>query len=597
MQSQLSLQTMKKFLKISILFFTSLITSFSSQAQSLITEACYDGLKVRQLPESNDNLRKYLEKFVDTDTVFAIIFPPANCPRCEALINPIISTLKKIRPHIPTILISAYPDSIAAQKYINRYSLISDYTIFDTNNSYNNIFSFDSGYLHIPYLLKINPASGNLILGVRAEDNSFDFLNEFCLFDKPIEKKIFDLSKVHSGLFNPSNNVLNVKHQYTLSYPDSITLSEIIYQPEFYKDKLFFNDKLKECILYFKTTEQNSSLIEYIGELKTNSSQNKKFVQIPDSIYYSLESTNDVRFIPLSPKMIDDNTLAISYSLPKLWYTGAKSVGYMNQASVLLIDTENLEHSELIPFFKGNDEEFFYPHFNLFKYGIDIAIGCERMTWPMEFEKEEYCDTPELNPFSDDFYHFSQPIVASFDKKTGILKERIGNLPDLSKYTKTGYYFVSPVIDSWEQEIIISDGFTGELLILNSDNFYINKEFKAFDIPLEFVPKPNEATYYSYDCVAPYVNVFNRNIIDVKLTKDKIYCLVRYGLHGKENAITDEYSVIEINRECGCKTEKRFKIDNHRNKYYGLRRTLEGIEPYAIYRDDNNWKILIYDYK
>lgn len=145
MQSQLSLQTMKKFLKISILFFTSLITSFSSQAQSLITEACYDGLKVRQLPESNDNLRKYLEKFVDTDTVFAIIFPPANCPRCEALINPIISTLKKIRPHIPTILISAYPDSIAAQKYINRYSLISDYTIFDTNNSYNNIFLLTQG--------------------------------------------------------------------------------------------------------------------------------------------------------------------------------------------------------------------------------------------------------------------------------------------------------------------------------------------------------------------------------------------------------------------------------------------------------------------
>lgn len=596
MQPQQSLQIMKIFRKISFLFFSILVASFSSQAQNSITEACYEGLKVRQMPGTNNQLRAYLEDVVDSDTVFAIILPPANCPRCEGIINPIFSTLKSIRPNIPTILISAYPDSIAAQKYLNRYSFIADTTTFDTDSKYNSIFSFDTGYLHIPYLLKINTATGDLILGIRAEDNSPDFLKEFCRFDKPIEKKVFELSKEYHGLFVPADSSLVVKHQYTLSYPDSISLSETNYQPEFYKDKLFFNDKLKECIVYFKTTETDSTIIEYQADLKTNSSQNKAFVQIPDSLYYHhFVETNGARFIALSPKMLNDSTLAISYSLPKLWFVDKNYVGYMNQASLLFVDVDALDHTELIPIVKNDYEDFFYQHFSIFKYGDDIATACSRMTWPMSYEKDDYCNIPEKNPFADEFYSFTQPIIATFDKNTGQLKKRIGNLPNLSKYTKTGYYFMRLAIDTWEHETIISDGFSGELEVISADSSIVNSKYKAFEIPLECIPEPDESAYYSYDCVAPYVNVFNRNIVDVKLTKDNIYCLVRYGLHGEDNPETDVYSVIEINRECGCKTEKRFNLDNHSQKYCGLRRTVNGVEPYALFKDVNTWKVVTYD--
>lgn len=583
---------MKKFLKISFLFLTSLITSFSSQAQSLITEACYDGLKVRQIPGSSRDLSDYFSKISSSDTVFAIIFPPANCPRCEALINPIFANLKRIRPNTPTVLISVYPDSTAAKKYIDKYSLTADFLIYDTESKYKNIFSFDAGYLHIPYLLKIIPSSGNLILGIRAEDNGSDFLNEFCLFDTMIEKKEFDLSKKHTGFFKPSNKELNLKHKYSLLYPDTITLSEIIYQPEFYKNLLFFNDKLRESIICFELPKQDSPSLEFKQEINTNRNQNKAFVQIPDSIYYSLEKNHDVRFIPLSPKMIDESTLAISYSLPKLWYTGTSSIGYMNQAAILMVNTDSTKHSELIPLIK--DDKFFYPHFNLFKYGKELAIGCESMTWPLEFEKDEYCDIPQLNPFVDDFYSFPQPIIASFDRKSGHLINRIGKLPNLSKITKTGYYFLAPVIDSYNDEVIISDGFTGELILMNTKDSTYNKCFNAFEIPLDIIPKPEDSTFYSYDCVAPYIKFFNRNIIDVKLTKDSIYCLVRYGIHGKEDPLIDKYSVIEVNRNCGCTTEKRFNLNNNSLKYYGLRRTQNDIEPFAIYKDDSIWRINTY---
>ncbi len=86
-----------------------------SQAQSLITKAFEEGLKVRQIPGSNEKLKEYFSAFADNDTVNAIIFPPANCPRCEGLIEPIIEGLKETRPDIPAILVAVYPDPKAAK--------------------------------------------------------------------------------------------------------------------------------------------------------------------------------------------------------------------------------------------------------------------------------------------------------------------------------------------------------------------------------------------------------------------------------------------------------------------------------------------------
>jgi|GEM_PF-7061093 len=135
----------------------------------------------------------------------------------------------------------------------------------------------------------------------------------------------------------------------------------------------------------------------------------------------------------------------------------------------------------------------------------------------------------------------------------------------------------------------------GRITIINADSSTIYKDYTTFDIPSEFIPRPDDSAFYSYDCVDPYVSVFNRNIVDVKLTEDNIYLLIRYGLHAKMDLETDEYSVIKIDRECGCKTEKKFSINNNGLKFYGLRRTEKGIEPYAICKINNKWKVLTYD--
>lgn len=587
---------MKKFLKIKIFLLLTLATIFICQSQNLAIESCGEGLQVRQIPNSNQELKLYFSRYQENDTLFAVIFPPANCPRCESLINPVLRSLKNIRPNIQSLLISVYPDSAIASKYLSKYGFLSDSYLYDESASYNKFLSFDAGYLHIPYLLKIKPSTGELIIGVRLEDGDNEFLNDFCMVTTPVEQKEYELSKKHNGYFKSPVNKLIPKTYYELNIPDSTYISEIIYQPEFYEDKLFFNDKLSESIKYFRISKKHDSCLDFQKDIRTNEIQNKMFIEVSDSVFSALQLDKDVRFIPLSPKMFDNNTLAISYSLPKLSYTSKNSIVYMNQASVLIVNLET-GNSNLIPLLK-NDEDFFYPHFNLFKYGNDFAIGCERLTWPMEFEKEEYSDNPILNPFSEKFYSYSQPIAAIFDYKSGILKKRISELPFLSRKTLTGYYFVSPVIDSWGNDIVISDGFSGQISLLKKNNTYDTHRYDLFNISTNILPEPDPSNFYSYDCVSPYINFFNRNVVDIKISQDYIYLLIRYGNHGKEDAVNDDYSVIKFDRNCNCSEEKTFDKSKYSSyNYFGLRRNKDGsIEPYKISKNQQKWIVTTYNF-
>lgn len=379
-----------------------------------------------------------------------------------------------------------------------------------------------------------------------------------------------------------------------MTVPNTVTLSEIQQQSEFYKDKLFFNDKLNEEIEYFQLTEKDSGELEFKASIRTDSAQNKTFVAIPDEDYERMLMENSVRFIPLAPKMVDDHTLAVSYSLPRLWQPGPNRIAYMNKSAYLLVNTDSIGKNELLPF-RYELKDYFYPHFNIFLYGNDIAMGCKRITWPIEIDKEDYCNIPEFNPFSEEFYTYPQPIVVTFDKESGELKDHVGQLPSLSEITRTGSYFVAPVIDTWNNEIAMSDGFSGEIEVFTYGDS-VKTKFHAYEIPMEYVPQPDSTNFYSFDCVAPYKGVFNRKIIDVKVTPEKIYCLVRYKTDNGMKSNLDQYSVIRIDRDCDCATEKSFAQDPNSIRYYGLRRTDDGVEPYAICKEGDEWKVVTYTF-
>lgn len=66
------------------------------------------------------------------DTVYAIIYEPAQCPRCEASIHVDYAALKRVRPDAPMVLITSYPDSASAAAYNRKKGYIADGYIYDT---------------------------------------------------------------------------------------------------------------------------------------------------------------------------------------------------------------------------------------------------------------------------------------------------------------------------------------------------------------------------------------------------------------------------------------------------------------------------------
>ena len=569
-----------------------LINPFVSQAQSLVDELADDSeLMVRQVPNSETAVKSYFQSFETNDTIYAIIFPPSNCPRCESIMSNIYPIYKQMGQKEPFVLISAYPDSIVAKQYNERYGYKADYFKYDTSEEYSKLLSFSFGTLHIPYLLKFSLSEGKLIVGVNADEAGKTFLKEFVAYNTPKEAKSFDIDAEYALKYMPKSAIMSLLKSFQVNTPDSILVSEIIYQPEFVRGNLLFNDKLRNSILRFKI--ENNSL-NYHSEICTNSVENRTFSKIDSIDYDDMLNRNELKFIALSPKMLNENELCITYSLPNLWYVEKSNVGYMNKKAALIIDLNDQQSRRLIPLTADDNEDFFYPHFSVYSINGDIVIGCERLTWPVDIDKEEYIDIPEKNPFCDDFYRFSQPIMAIFDSQTGDLKQKFGQLPSISNQTKTGYYFMAPLVDTNNNQVVSSDGLSGEVNVSMADSpNKIIKTYKIFNI--DDLPTPNHDKFYTYECVAPYNPYICRNIIDLKLTSDHIYCLLRYGIHSREQVDKDLYSVVIINRNNGNITEYQYPHLNSSTLAHGLWRNEDGdIMPYDITKDGKTILVNIY---
>lgn len=109
-------------------------------------------LEVRQIPGSEQALKDYFAG--DSGIIYAVLYPPANCPRCEAMINEAYHGVKKIDKNNKVVLISVYPDRAAAERYNKTKGYVADEYMYDTDKDYLGFLSFSAGYLHVVYILK-----------------------------------------------------------------------------------------------------------------------------------------------------------------------------------------------------------------------------------------------------------------------------------------------------------------------------------------------------------------------------------------------------------------------------------------------------------
>lgn len=566
-------------------------------SQSLVDKSADIGLMVRQIPNSESDAIKFFSKLpIESDTIYATIFRPANCPRCDGFLNKIHGFIKSETTK-PSVLIAVYPDSVAAKSYIDKYDLKADYYIFDVKEDFSKFLSFSPGYLHVGYILKFNKVKGELIVGSNADNVSAPFFKELNTYNK--RKEVFEYPSAGGNYYDwgKEGTTLDVIASYPIEIPDNqFKISEILYQPVYYNNKLLFNDKLAMAVAEF---ELRDSVIAFKRLVEPDTIEYSRFVNLPTSYYNKLLKSNQLKNIPLQPFIIDDNIYGIAYSLPELWLDEEKVLNYRNKPCYIERSFVDENYAQLVPLEYDFEDVFYYPHFNMKWSGNDeVVVGVQRITCPMISNKNEYINNPENNPFCDSFYAYKQPTLATYRKCDGKLSYRFGVLPSFAKKTKTGYCFSDMVFDYWNDEVVYGSAYDGRIMISSRESLDCQdcqRLYIAFQLDDSIFQVPDSSDYYSYNCNALAEPYLSRKIVDLKIDDEYIHCLVRNCTDAFERPELEDYNYIVIDRNTGKRDIMKFpsRDSNERRVAYGLKRNLNGtVRPFYLRSFNDGWRIV-----
>lgn len=150
---------------ITTLFLSFLCQFLYAQQQDLVKEMIGNDIQIRQKAHTEKLMTEWLKDLpVRNDTIYAILYVPMDCPRCEAAITNFQEMLKDVDKNQELILITAYPDSMLAKEYNQRNGYIADAYLYDTTEHYKKILRANMpGGLMGLHILKIDRKNGNLL--------------------------------------------------------------------------------------------------------------------------------------------------------------------------------------------------------------------------------------------------------------------------------------------------------------------------------------------------------------------------------------------------------------------------------------------------
>lgn len=579
-----------------------------AQVPDLMKEMVENDLQIRQKPGSDNLLQKYLSTLnAKEDTLYAILYSPMDCPRCEVAIPNFFRMLKKVdTSNHKFLLITAYKDSTMAAIYNQKNDYQADYYLYDTHNKYKQIFSFNSNGLYGLHILKICKSSGRMLIGGQYTLLNMNFIRQLLAISSPIDYHLYESEgvsdeKEFTARTPKSYFIQNDYTDYRLDYPKTTMISNVYDVMRFEGDKFFYSDVLNNGVLCFNKTPGINKL-EFNMLIQADSIEKRKYIDLPEDIYQQQQKNNMFFYIACGTNLLDKEHIAVSYSLPQVFMEdsndGSTNIAYYNSPAIISRNSLTKQHGPFIPLdFNLYGESFFYMHFNYSVSGNQIILGCKKLTWPMEFEPEEYKDNIMMNPFCEEFYDTENPILAVFDKNTGKLIKRFGQLEECQKKSRTGYYYSNPLSCTHGKEILYTNGLTGQLYITsNQDVNKVKEHFSLFEVESEKFPPADSIDFYKYEYVKPYNQFFDRCIEDIKLTKTHIYCLVRYGAPDAGFSTKDEYTFATINRK--NHQIKEFRLPHYLGYEilgYGLKNDRKGhIQPFGFFKSKESFFIRVF---
>ncbi len=572
----------------------------------LVRETIAMELQIRQKPGTEPLLKDYLSSIsAPNDTVYAILYEPTFCPRCEIDIKPYSKMLSELAPQSPFVLITAYPDSARAAAYNKEKGYAADGYIYDTDEAFMRIFSFNTNGLSGLYILKMCKSTGELLVGANSFYTSMEYTKELTGWTERMEQHNFAQASGAAGgepwqLPRPACEPLTgpfTDHGLKL---DGQMLSDVYDVPKFDWPYFFYNDKLNNCVMLFK---EDGGSLRFSARIEADSTERDHFIELSDD-WKRLLDKSSLCYIPLAATMTDSQRIGVSYSLPHVMEdTIAKNGGlaFFNAPAIVIRDAGTLAKSPMYcpDFMLFKDTTYFYAHFNFCVFKGEVIYSCQKMTWPMMYERWEYEHNPVMNPFSEKFYSSGNPWLAAFSLRTGKLVERFAELEPCAEASRTGYWFVNPVMYSNGDELLYSDGFSGAIHITRDIHKGAAESYSAFAVDTAAFPQPDTAMFYRQEYTKAYDRFYYRCITAASMDAGKVTCIVRYARNDMANptAEANDHTVVTIDRRTGLATERLIpRYQGMRPMGYGLLTANGRVSPFGFYRRaDGSYVVRVWD--
>lgn len=577
-----------------------------AQERNLVEDMENEDIQIRQKPNTNGLLSDLLKDLsIKGDTVYALLYKPAECPRCEVTIPNFFSQMNKYAKDKKTLLVTVYNDKEIGYKYNQAKGYKADNYIYATEEEINRIFSFNTEGMIGTYFLKLCTKSGRMTSGGKCGIVSKNFIYQLCERTKILPQHVFTISYYDQNdeytTIAPTANIpkWEVETLPLTGFENTNFISQVYDNPKFVDSHFFYSDMLENGIMLFKKTDEK---LLFQGFLQADSTEKNRFVQLPKEDFEYMKRTNQLFYIALSANIIDKDKIAISYSLPELKLMnedGHEYIGVFNHPAILTRDINTLKLDSMVSLdFELGKSKYFHMHFAFDWFNDKLWLGCEKLTWPMDgFGKEDIEDSIELNPFDYRFYDTFNPIVAAFDASTGKQAGHYGHLEDCQKKSKTGYYFINDVYTHHDRDFIYGNGYTGSLYVCDSTDIeHPYRKYQAVEIEDGQFPSTVDTTkYYTLEYGAQFDHTFSRCITAIQMDSKNIYCLIRHGKPRISNSPEDRYVYAIINRKTGKRKEYLLPKSTDRTPLgYGIRNDNGKFAPFEFAKSMGKYLVNTY---
>ena len=492
--------------------------------------------QIAQKEGSEARLREVLSALPNlSDTVYAVLFTPQMCPRCEVDVNFLYDAIKEREPNASVVLWMVYLDAQGARRYAKSKNFRYTHLLADTMEWYKDIFSLSFARLHITYTVKIDQRGGRLIVGGEMEELSPATFDSLVAARMPMPFHDYGTTVRASQNDSRAPAVKPLRYREVLieeGVDGKMPVSRMSAFPALRNDLLCFRDEIANAFYLFKVEGKRAVPM-------------KKFVTRPEEeiafVDTALLSPQDFRkgiednmffVMPNMGRIDDDEEVYLSYSLPELIRSPYDStrLGYFNAPAFFRWDPRNDARSmvrlKLLESFDATKQVFVMDHQVFYLYKDEFLIRTIK-GYPIFGSIEEWKGRPADYDVTLPEFYDEAPVFARYSMKTGLLLGFLGQLDTVYRHYQAGYASTLSRFASHGERIAYSCGSSGLVHISSATNRdSIVCTIKVFDAPAK-EPEQKSGTMERY--VEMRQDVFSDFIWDIKLQADRITVLSREG--------------------------------------------------------------------